>query len=70
MRKLFIYLIYVFLDSGKTAMAATIGIESDFPYVKIVSSFICLGNKYICDSGPADFNCSLLLTTCRYLLKQ
>lgn len=27
------------LVSGKTAMAATIGIDSDFPYVKIVSCF-------------------------------
>lgn len=27
------------LDSGKTALAATVGIDSDFPYVKIVSSF-------------------------------
>ena len=26
------------LDSGKTAMAATVGIDSDFPYVKIVSN--------------------------------
>lgn len=29
----------LFLVSGKTAMAATIGIESEFPYVKIVSCF-------------------------------
>lgn len=28
---------FLVLNSGKTAMAATIGIESDFPYVKIVS---------------------------------
>lgn len=27
------------LDSGKTALSATVGIDSDFPYVKIVSSF-------------------------------
>jgi hypothetical protein len=26
--------------SGKSAMAATVGIDSDFAYVKIVSSFI------------------------------
>lgn len=36
-----IYVIYLeyflSIDSGKTAMAATVGIESDFPYVKIVS---------------------------------
>jgi hypothetical protein len=25
------------LDSGKSALAATVGIDSDFPYVKIVS---------------------------------
>lgn len=28
---------FLSMDSGKTAMAATVGIESDFPYVKIVS---------------------------------
>lgn len=33
------------LNSGKTATAATIGIESDFPYVKIVSD--CLVNHIL-----------------------
>lgn len=28
------------LGSGKTALAATAGIDSDFPFVKIVSSFL------------------------------
>ena len=28
------------LDSGKTSLAATVGIDSDFPYVKIVSGFL------------------------------
>lgn len=28
---------FLCLDSGKTALAATVGIDSDFPYVKIVS---------------------------------
>lgn len=32
-------LIFFLLGSGKSAMAATVGIESDFPYVKIVSNF-------------------------------
>ena len=30
---------YALVYSGKTALAATVGIDSDFPYVKIVSSF-------------------------------
>ena len=30
---------YSLVYSGKTALAATVGIDSDFPYVKIVSSF-------------------------------
>lgn len=29
---------FILLDSGKTALAATVGIDSDFPYVKIVGS--------------------------------
>ncbi|KAG6527047.1 hypothetical protein ZIOFF_009134 [Zingiber officinale] len=33
--------------SGKTSMAATIGIESDFPYVKIVSYDIIDESKII-----------------------
>lgn len=39
---LFLFLIFseflFLLDSGKTAMAARVGIDSDFPYVKIVRS--------------------------------
>lgn len=31
------------LGSGKTALAATLGLESDFPYVKVISSDSMVG---------------------------
>lgn len=46
-----ICLILLVADSGKTAMAASVGIGSDFPYVKIVSGFSlfsCLNTSFIC----------------------
>lgn len=39
-RFLFIDIHVLCLDSGKTSLAATIGINSDFPYVKIVSGYL------------------------------
>lgn len=44
------------LDSGKSSLAATVGIDSDFPYVKIVSSChiyfdlipLCLSRIFCC----------------------
>ncbi|KAG6506537.1 hypothetical protein ZIOFF_031861 [Zingiber officinale] len=48
------YLLEGPIDSGKTSMAATIGIESDFPYVKIVSCDIIDERKIITsDLAPA-----------------
>ncbi|KAG5546233.1 hypothetical protein RHGRI_018423 [Rhododendron griersonianum] len=32
-----------FLDSGKTTLAATVGLDSDFPYVKIISAETMIG---------------------------
>ncbi|KAM3308401.1 hypothetical protein P3S67_010145 [Capsicum chacoense] len=34
---------FLSMDSGKTAMAATVGIESDFPYLKIISAETMIG---------------------------
>lgn len=34
-----VFLPVISTNSGKTAMSATVGIGSDFPYVKIVSGF-------------------------------
>lgn len=41
------FLHLISLNSGKTAMSATVGIGSDFPYVKIVSGFLISTFKHL-----------------------
>lgn len=43
----FIFLDFTLFDSGKSALAATVGIDSDFPYVKIVSSLTYIEDVFL-----------------------